>query len=403
VIDLRWTLIPAALLLCAALAELLARWWIRRRTGYYVFPPGRRMLLHPNSRVFPQLEPSIRFDVNREGERGDEVPRLGPGEKLFRILVVGGSQPEGYLLDQDTSWPGALHRLLERPDSLRRLEAARVHVGSIARSGVGSEALGVILDRVLPRYDRLQAIVVLVGASDVLRWLEQGAPPSPPSPASTSDVFTCHPESAFGWKPRSLALVELVLRARYRWLRPVEVHERAGSWVGKARAMRAQASVVRTTLPDPDPMLDHFERHFGQVLRKARAHADRVLVVRQPWFDRDCTPEEASQMWHGGAGQAWREEVTTYYSHDVLRQLMALLDGRAARLAQALDVEQLDLRPRVPPSQETYYDFFHLTPAGARAVAAAVEAMLLAPPSAVDGQDEVAGALEAGPVVERAS
>ena len=63
----------------------------------------------------------------------------------------------------------------------RHSSASRVHVGNIARSGVGSEALDLILERVLPRYPRLSAMVVLVGASDVLRWLEVGAPATPPA------------------------------------------------------------------------------------------------------------------------------------------------------------------------------------------------------------------------------
>jgi len=371
--DLRWIVaVPVVLLAVAASAEALARWWIRRRKLYYVHTPGLRLLLHPHPEVFPQLEPSIRFDVNREGERGDEVPHVGPGETLYRVLVAGGSQPEGYLLHQDTTWPGGLQRLLERPEYLRRLGASRVHVGSIARSGIGSEALELILDRVLVRYPRLQAIIILVGASDVLRWLEQGAPPSPPTPAETSDVFRCHPELTFGWKPSRLALVELLLRWRRSRLRPVDVNEGAGGWIGKARAMRARAKVIRTTVPDAEAMLSHFERHFRRVLRKAKAHADRVIVARQPWFDRDCTQDEAAHMWHGGVGQAWKEEVSAFYSHDVLRLLMALLDSRAARVAQELEVEQLDLRDVVEPSLENYYDFFHATPAGARAVASAV-------------------------------
>jgi lysophospholipase L1-like esterase len=389
VTDLRWIVVPAALVVLAAAAEVVARWWVRRRKLYYVFPPGLRLLLHPYRAVFPQLEPSIRFDVNRDGERGDEVPRPQPGETLYRVLVAGGSQPEGYLLDQHTSWPGALPGLLETPDRLQRLGASRVHVGSIARSGVGSEALSLILRRVLPRYPRLQAIVILVGASDVLRWLEQGAPPSPPTASSTSDLFMCHPEQRFAWRPASLAAVELVRRWRHRVLGPVDEHERAGSWIGKARAMRARAKVIRTAMPDPEPMLSHFEHHFRQVLRQAGAHADRVLVVRQPWFDRDLTPEEAAQMWHGGVGQAWKEDVTAYYSHEVLARLMALLDARASRVAQELEIAQLDLRPIVSPSLETYYDFFHLTPAGARAVAPAVATALVDPPLAMNGPNDV--------------
>lgn len=379
---LLWVAVPAVLLPLAVLAELLARWWLRYRNLYYVFPPGLRLLLHPDPTVFPQLEPSSRFDINREGERGEDVPRLRPGETLYRVLVAGGSQPEGYLLDQSTCWPGGLQRLLQRPDNLQRLGASKVHVGSIARSGVGSEALRLILERVLPRYRRLQAIIILVGASDVLRWLEQGAPPSPPSPARTADVFRCHPESRWGWKPRDLALVELMRRSRQRWLRPVDEHDHAGGWIGKARVMRAQAKVVRTTMPDPDPMLNHFEHHLRQVLRMATTQADRVLVVRQPWFDRRYTPEEEAHMWHGGVGQAWREDVTAFYSFEVVSRLMALLDARTARVAKELDVEQLDLMPILERSLVTHYDCFHVTPAGARTVASAVAAALLRRPLA---------------------
>ena len=57
-------------------------------------------------------------------------------------------------------------------------------------------------------------------------------------------------------------------------------------------------------------------------------------------------------MWHGGVGPAWLEEVTTYFSHDVLRRLMGQLDAAASRIAQDLDVEQLDLRRVVEPSLE---------------------------------------------------
>jgi len=127
-------------------------------------------------------------------------------------------------------------------------------------------------------------------------------------------------------------------------------------------------------------MLNHFEIHFRQVLQKAKAHADRVLVVRQPWFDKDHTPAEAAHMWHGGAGQAWREDLTTYYSIEVTSRLLELMDRCASRVATELEVEQLHLMPILEPSLRTYYDFFHLTPAGSKAVATAVASTILRRP-----------------------
>jgi len=373
-----WLAFAIACPLLAMLTELTVRWWIRHRREYFVLPPGLRLRLEPDRETLPQLERFVRFDVNAEGERGDDLPRSAG--HLFRILVAGGSQPEGYLLDQDTAWPGALQRLLERPEHLETLGADRVHVGNIARSGVGARALDQVLERVLPRYPRLQMIIILVGASDVLQWLEHGAPAEDPPPPKTSEIFRCHPELTFGWRPGGLATVELLRRIRQRWLRPVQAHPNACRWIGKARRMRAEATEMRTDMPDPTPMLAHFDCYFRSAIRRAMAHADRVIVVRQPWFDKRCSDEEDAMMWHGGVGQAWREQVTTYYSSEVLSRLMALLDARAARTAHELGIEQVDLMPVLDPSARTYYDFFHATPAGARIITSAIGAAVLRQP-----------------------
>ena len=374
-----WVVAIALLPLLYVVTELAARWWIRYRDRYYVFPPGLRLRLIIDRETFPQMEQRTRFDVNSDGERGDELPKSTDG--LYRVLVAGGSQPEGFLLDQDTAWPGALQRSLETPASMATLGATKVHVGSIARSGVGSEALDLVFDRVLPRYPRLQLIIILIGATDVLRWLEYDAAGSLP-PVRIADVFRCHPEGPFGWKPQNTAFWEIVLRARRLWLRPIVLHERAGRWIREARAMRARATEIKHVMPDAARMLDRFEFHFRRVLEKASAHADRVVVVRQPWFDKEFSTEEAAHMWHGGAGQVWRREVSTYYAFGVVSRLMALVDARAAAIADARGIEQVDLMPILEPSLANYYDGFHATPAGARIVADAIAAAIVRPPLA---------------------
>jgi len=370
-----------ALVVVAIAAELAARAWIRFRRAYYVCLPNQRLRLQIDRGTLPELDPIVRFDVNSDGERGSEVPRPPGSARLYRVLVAGGSQAEGYLLDQEVNWPGALQTLLSSPRVAPALGAPLVHVGSIARSGVGSEALDLILERVLPRYPRLSAIVILVGASDMLRWLEEGAPDRPSSVVPTQELFRCHPEGPFGWSPQTLAIAELARRAHRRLRRPERVHEQAGRWLRTARSMRARAKVVRATMPDPAPMLLHFEKHLRRSIERALAHADRVVVVRQSWYSKSdaLTPEELSHMWHGGAGQAWREDVTTYYSIDVTARLMALIDASAARVADELGVEQVDLPSTLQPNLNTYYDYFHLTPSGASEVAAAIASVLARP------------------------
>lgn len=373
---------PGAALLAAALAgvaaELAARWWIRRRTRYYVWPPGKRLELRSDEAVRYGLDPRVRFEINADGERGRDVPAERAG--LFRVLATGGSSVEGFALSEAASWPGALERILNTPEHAQALGARRVHVGNIGRSGVSTRHLDLIFERVLPRYGRLALIVIMVGGSDLFQWFEEGAPPMPATaPPAIDDAFAVHPEKRFGWQPGSWALLELARRLYHRLLRPVEVRADAGKWLNSARQMRAQARDVRTTLPDPSGMLETYELHLRRLLLRAQTHADRVLLVRQPWFEKEYTPDEAACFWHGGMGKAWKQTITTYFSLDVVNQAVHLLDDRAARVAEELGIEHVDLRRVLAPSLENYYDYMHYTPAGAAVVAGEVARVLLRP------------------------
>jgi len=374
-----WVAVGAlAVMVVFAVSEMSSRWWIRRRSRYSVWPPHSRIEIRMDPDVFPELERRVRFHINADGERGGDVRSDESG--LYRVLAVGGSAVECFGIDQPTSWPGSLEHLLNLPDSLRVLGARRVHVGNIGHSGVGSAELELILERVLPRYRRLDAILIMVGASDVYHWLEEGAQPArPPTCVPEFMLFAEHPLQRFGWRPRTWAFAEVVRRLRRLWLHPPEIKDRAGTWYATARRMRAAAKEVRAQLPDPSIVLAHFEDHFRRLVPLAQAHADRVLVVRQPWFEGDYTSEELSHFWQGGVGKAWKEPVSVYYSLDVVNRLLELVDARAARVAEALAVQHLDLRPLLTLGLRHYYDHDHHTAAGAAVIARTVAAALLSP------------------------
>lgn len=369
-------LLVAGLVATVVLAtELACRWWVRRRSGYYVSAPGTRLEIRLDPEVFPDGEP-VRFEVNSDGERGGHVRPDEVG--LYRILVAGGSAAECLGLDQRTSWPGALERLLSASENLNALGALRVHVGNIGRSYVASADLDLIFARTLPRYRRLAAIVVMVGAADVVQWLEDGAPPSlPPARIPAAKVFSCHPEQRFGWNPKRWGLVEVGRRLRRSWLRPWRVEERGGAWYKAAREMRAHAKELRTTVPDPAIMVDRFEHYCRRLIGRAKAHADRVILVRQPWFEKDYTAEEEAHFWHGGVGKAWRGPITVFYSLEIINRLMGLVDARAVTVAEECGVEHIDVRPVLTPSLQHYYDYTHFTPAGAAVLAQAVATAFL--------------------------
>jgi len=369
----------ALLLVLGITAELAARGWMRRRARYAVWPP--RMRVEVRQDLFPELEPRFRFEVNADGERGRDARAHEDG--LFRILTVGGSSVECFALDQLTSWPGQLERLLDRPDALELLGARRVHVGNIGHSGVGAAELDMILERVLPNYERLDAIVVMVGASSAYHWLEEGAPPAGEPPVVPEDaLFARRPgRQPFGWKPGATALVELIRRSRQALFRRVEIRENTGAWQIAARRMRAQATEIRSSLPDPSGVVQHFEHHFRRALRHAMARSRRVLVLRQPWFEEPYTAEEQAHFWHGGIGRPWKEKVSVYFSLEVLNRVLSLIDGRVVAVADELGLPHLNLRPLLNEGLRHYYDHDHFTPHGAAVVAHAVA-------GALTGQDQ---------------
>ena len=360
-----------ALVFLGIATELAARWWMRRRSRYAVWAPDTRVEIRQHPELFPELEPRVRFDVNADGERGNEAPADRDG--LFRILAVGGSSVECYALDQPTSWAGRLETLLNRPDALDRLAARRVHVGNIGHSGVGAAELEIILERVLPSYDRLDAILVMVSASTAYHWLEEGAPAGQEPPVVPEEaLFACRPDQAFGWHPRRMAALELARRLRQRWFHPVTVKENVGAWIVSGRAMRAAAAEIRTTLPDASGVVRHFDRHFRRALRLAQARAKRVIVVRQPWFEKRYTDEEQRRFWHGGIGRPWKEKVSVYFSLDVINRVLGLIDQRVVEVAEDLGVQQVFLQSLLDQGLRHYYDHDHLTPEGAAVVAQAI-------------------------------
>ena len=290
-----WIALAVGLTSLYLATELAARWWLRRRQGYYVWLPGVRLHLHADRAALPEFEPVLRIDINADGERGADVP--GGDRGLYRVLAAGGSAVEGHSLDQASNWTSVLQRTLGTTDNLRRLGATRVHVGGVGRSAVTARDVDLILQRVLPRYRHLDAVLVMIGAGDVVKWLADGAPTEAPAPpGAVGDLFAAHPEGPFEWHPARTAIAQLGTRWRHRWLRPVEVRHGVGRWIVEARAMRKAATEIRTSVGNPDVMLDDYARHLKAALQRAKARARRVLLRFSDGDTREVDVDEGESV-----------------------------------------------------------------------------------------------------------
>ena len=353
--------------------ELIARRWLRADRGYYVFPPHAKLEFDIDRDTLPQLQPIVRTRFNRDGERGDEAPR---GGRLFRVLVIGGSSAQCMLVDQGSTWPSLLQKHLNAPATLEALGVERAHVGNIGKASMHSASLVMIMERVLPRYEQLDALVMMFGSGEVVRWMSTDTPADGVIPLSEDECFVRRPGQQFGLEPRSWALVELLRRLRTRVL--VDRRERVGRWIGRARERRAEALEMRTEVTDPAPMLANYERNVTRMLELARAHARHVLVVRQPWFEKPAyTDADRAMFWNFGVGELTDGSGTVYYSDAVCDRVLDQVDEATARVSRAAGVAEMELMSVVTPSPEHYYDRNHYTAAACRLIGVEVARVLI--------------------------
>jgi len=372
-LDIFGSTIVAACTLAAA--ELAAQVWFAKVGRHWIWAPHAKIdhVLEPG--VLPDLPPVARQRVNALGERGDPPP---DDARAFRVLVVGGSAAECYLVDQPATWPQVVQAELNRPEALAILGAPAAHVGNLGRSLVTCRHLDAMLDQVFPHYDKVDAVVFLIGASDVVAWMERGCPDTIPlEPLKLGQMYGQHPRGPFGLAPRRTALWKALSIARRRF-GGVERREHAGRRLAAAREMKARAKEIVRVAPDPTPMVEQFEGWFRSIVRRAVVRAPLVLVARQPWIERDIAPEEArAHCWSFGRGRPFEQEITSYYDYSVWRRLMEAVDGSAVKVAREMGVAELDLRPVVPGDWSLWYDEIHHTPEGCRRIGEAVAAKLV--------------------------
>jgi lysophospholipase L1-like esterase len=342
---------------------LVLEWWARSRVRnglYYANYPGMHASWAPNVEKHPYLEKYTVLRTNDMGERG-LVP-YPDSHRVFRVLVAGGSAAESRLLNWERSWPGALEAKLKRMDRLGELGFETAYVGNIGRSGAGNaETMTRILEKILPQYDDLDAVVLMLGASDIVTWLQIGGPADKPAPDPGNTVgFATHPEVPLGPHPRNWGLAELYRRKRARRRR----HRKAaaGMWMDRARALRARSKPFIDEVPDTTTVLSHMEKHFRRCIHAAKQYGHAVVVARQPWLEKDSfTPEEEALFWNFCIGTAYNEKATGFFSDRVINILMRSVDDMVKRVCEEEGTRDVDLQGLVGSDSVYFHDRIHFT------------------------------------------
>jgi lysophospholipase L1-like esterase len=324
----------------------------------------------------PGINGDSRFFINHLGLRGDEFS----DDQTYRILAIGGSTTECLYLDETEAWP---HLLQE--DLNARLEAERrIWVGNVGKSGHSTRHHVVQVDRLLSQYQRIDAVLLLIGLNDFLRRLKQDEEYRPflgvdrLDPQEYDDLmsqaFSVRPAADSSdpfYKPTEIwGRLRNVTNQYLRPLDPWVIQDEAGSVYKQWRSRRRAATSIRTTLPDLSSALDEYARNVGRIIEIAEAREVRVIFVTQPYMWRSgLSSKDKSLMWLGGVGNYKREAGHEYYSIKALAEGMEKYNDRLLRICQERNVECVDLESQLRKSQSVFYDEVHFNEAGAGRVA----------------------------------
>jgi len=363
-----------------AIGLVLAEVIIRSRISdlYCVWPPH----LHETFDLETSgLEGPSKFTTNSVGIRGDEFTDT----QQYRLLAVGGSTTACVYLDDSEAWP---HLVQDRMDAL--LGPGATWVGNVGRPGHMTAQHILQIEKLLPQQPKIDAVVLLVGVNDMLRFLSVMQDISR-GPANVRDQSMFRRiEGAFSLFPipqpdapwyRNLGLARLLTGSRWYFQRRADqpiFMDRQGRFVHQMREFRRNASGFRDELPDLTKALSGYKRRLESTIDTAANLGVPVVFTTQPSIWRsDLSPQEQDLLWMGGPPLMRAAPGEEYFSLNALAEAMVQFNVTLLEVCRVRRIECLDIAAMLPRDSRVFYDDVHLAEEGARQFADRLSDFLL--------------------------
>ncbi len=311
----------------------------------------------PNSFAMPGVFGPAVMSFNKKGLRGAEISGAGND---YRILCAGGSSTECCYLDDTETWPTLLQSQLEQRGFACRVSAATV---SSYASGHHLRFL-----RNADIVDRVDCVVLLVGANDLLRTILRqsvsGATPPLWSRSRMADLLQrlwnvqLGNGLIFDVSGEEISVM--------RWGRPITEFD---LWAAIESDLESYAGRIRATIA------------------AARQRNVRVVFVSQPclWAEFLTSLATSRLRWAGEPTSPRRWEALEATS---LRNALDRYNSVLADVCDEAGVEFVDAAT-MSGVEQYFYDDFHLNESGCRRLTAIVSEHLLshAPERTLDSED----------------
>lgn len=369
-----------SLALVLVVVEVASRKLLPNR--YFVWPPNFSAKFDAGEVIRHGVDFPGKLTINSDGMRAS----LPEDDHDYRILAVGGSTTICVYLDDAKAWPRRLQDELNGA-----LGEERVWVGNVGRPGHSTDEHILQAEMLLMQNPEIDALVLLVGINDFLRFLPRAGKPGERSSwaasgrrARLSRAFSFYPgwDGETPWYRRNFVtrisrLVSwhpLPLRAEGD-VRPMG---EKGEWLAFLRRYRARASALVEKLPDLRTGLAEYEDNLNRIVDVGSRQGVRVVLVTQPTLWRaGLSPEEEELLWAGGPPWNRMQYGDPYYSAGALAQGMQRYNAALLGVCRERGVECLDAAGVMPRTMDVFYDDAHFTEAGSAMLAGLLAEHLL--------------------------
>ena len=349
---------------------------------YYVWTPNLKMTFRLLPRIMPGISGESRFYLNSFGIRGDD---FSDGQQ-YRILAIGGSTTECLFLDESEAWPYLLQEMMNA-----KLGKPKIWVGNVGKSGLNTRHHILQVQKLLPQYPEIDAIILLIGINDLHQRLSLDVnyvPYSLESPGYRVKLFS----KAFSEVPMQYTTNVPLYKRTEIWHRLLKIKERllksdshkghvqddSGNIYITWRWNRLNAGGIMDVLPDLTSALEEYAQNVNTIVDFATDRGVRVVLVTQPVLWRPDLPGELrSLLWMGGIGDFQAQSGKEYYSVKALSAAMKKYNETLLTVCRNREVECIDLASLLPKDTTIFYDDVHFNEGGARKTAVILADYLL--------------------------
>jgi lysophospholipase L1-like esterase len=354
------------------LVEVASRWLLP--DGFFVWPPDFTATFDAGDVIRHGVEFPGKLTINSNGMRGD----LPSDSTEFRVLAIGGSTTICVYLDDSKVWP---YLVQERINDALGEEVA--WVGNVGRPGHSTDEHVLQVEKLLAQDPEIDAVVLLVGINDLLRFLPRAKKPNQKSSWEMLDpqaklrrAFSLFP----GWDDDTPWYLRNFVARTWHFLtwHPLPLHgeggvrpmDEKGEWVAYLRRHRARASVLLPELPDLRIGIEHYVENLNRIVDAAREEGVRVVFVTQPTLWRAGLSLAAKEtLWAGGPPWNEMRYGDPYYSAEALADGMKQYNDALMDVCRGRQLECLDAAAVMPRNVDVFYDDTHFTEHGSALLA----------------------------------